>query len=205
MLSSDPRGLASTRTSTVCPWITVAVPGEEPSLPSPLGPDGGLRFRRGTLLHRLLQHLPNVAPERRFAAAHRWLERTAADLDVEMRARLAAEAFGLLADPAFAHLFGPESRAEVPLSGMIGSVAVAGQVDRMAVSSDSIYVLDYKTHRQAPANESQVPEVYLRQMALYRALLARVFPGRTVRCVLLWTEGPRIMELSDAALDRFAP
>ena len=180
-------------------------PGDEPSLPSPLGPDGGLRFRRGTLLHRLLQYLPNVAPERRIATARRWLERTAPDLDLETRARLASEALGLIADPAFAHLFGPESRAEVPIAGTVGSVAVAGQVDRLAVSTESVFVLDYKTHRQAPANESQVPEVYLRQMALYRALLARAFPGRTVRCGLLWTEGPRIMELSDAALDRFVP
>jgi ATP-dependent helicase/nuclease subunit A len=156
-------------------------------------------------LHRLLQYLPDVAPERRVAAAGRWLAHAAADLDMETRGRLAAEALAVIADPAFAHLFGPESRAEVPIAGTVGSVAVAGQVDRLAVSSDSVFVLDYKTHRQAPANESQVPEVYLRQMALYRALLARAFPGRTVRCGLLWTEGPRIMELSDAALDRFAP
>ena len=179
--------------------------GEEPNLPSPLGSDGGLRFRRGTLLHRLLQYLPDVAPERRAVAARRWFERTASDWDVNTRARLAAEALAVIADPAFAHLFGPESRAEVPIAGAIGATVVSGQVDRLAVLSDSVFVLDYKTHRQAPANESQVPELYLRQMALYRALLARVFPGRAVRCVLLWTEGPRIMELSGAALDRFAP
>ena len=180
-------------------------PEDEMGLPSPLGPDGGLRFRRGTLLHRLLQHLPGVAPERRGAAARRWLERSAADWDEESRARLAAEALAVVSDPAFAHLFGPESRAEVPITGAIGSTVISGQLDRLAVSSDSIFVLDYKTHRQPPATESQVPEIYLRQMALYRALLAGAFPGRPVRCALLWTEGPRIMELSDAILDRFAP
>jgi ATP-dependent helicase/nuclease subunit A len=179
--------------------------GEEPGPTSPLGADEGLRFRRGTLLHRLLQHLPNLAAERRGAAARRWLERMAGDLDSEIRERLAAEAIGLIADPAFAHLFGPNSRAEVPVAGAVGDTAVAGQVDRLAVAPDSVFVLDYKTHRRPPANESQVPELYLRQMALYRALLAGAFPGRRVRCALLWTEGPRIMELSDAALDRFAP
>ena len=199
------RGAAPPEPVPARPLAPSRPPGDEPGLPSPLGPDGGLRFRRGTLLHRLLQYLPDVAPERRVAAAQRWLGHAAADLDVEMRARLAAEALAVIADPAFAHLFGPESRAEVPITGAIGATVVSGQVDRLAVLSDSVFILDYKTHRQAPANESQVPEVYLRQMALYRALLARVFPGRAIRCVLLWTEGPRIMELSDAALDRFAP
>jgi ATP-dependent helicase/nuclease subunit A len=78
-------------------------------------------------------------------------------------------------------------------------------VDRLAVSPGEVFVLDYKTHRRAPANESQVSEIHLRQMALYRALLAGAFPGRAVRCALLWTEGPRIMELSGAILDRFLP
>jgi ATP-dependent helicase/nuclease subunit A len=179
--------------------------GEEPGALSPLGTDGGARFRRGTLLHRLLQHRPNVAAGRRADAARRWLERTAADWDNAAREQLAAEALGVMIEPAFASLFGPESRAEVPVVGVVGDTAVAGQVDRLVVLPDSVLVLDFKTHRRPPANESQVPEMYLRQMALYRALLAGAFPGRAVRCALLWTEGPRIMELSDAALDRFAP
>ncbi len=179
--------------------------GEEPGASSPLGADGGARFRRGTLLHRLLQHLPNVEAGRRRDAARRWLERTAADRDTAAREQLAAEALGVMIEPAFAPLFGPESRAEVPVVGVVGDTAVAGQVDRLVVLTDSVLVLDFKTHRRPPANESQVPEIYLRQMALYRALLAGAFPGRAVRCALLWTEEPRIMELSDAALDRFAP
>jgi ATP-dependent helicase/nuclease subunit A len=180
-------------------------PGEEPGPFSPLGAEGGARFRRGTLLHRLLQHLPDVEAARREDAALRWLERTAPDWDAAARESLAAEALRVLADPAFARLFGPESRAEVPIVGVVGDVAVAGQVDRLAVSPGEVFVLDYKTHRRAPANESQVSEIHLRQMALYRALLAGAFPGRAVRCALLWTEGPRIMELSGAILDRFLP
>ena len=85
------------------------------------------------------------------------------------------------------------------------AAVVAGQVDRLAVAADRVSVLDYKTHRPPPEAESDVPEIYLRQMALYRALLARAFPGRAVTCALLWTDGPRIMELSDGILDRFAP
>jgi ATP-dependent helicase/nuclease subunit A len=38
-------------------------------------------------------------------------------------------------------------------------------------------------------------------MALYRAVLAPIWPGRRVRCALLWTDGPRLMELPEPLLD----
>jgi hypothetical protein len=42
----------------------------------------------------------------------------------------------------------------------------------------------------------------MEQLALYRALLARIYPDRPVRAVLVWTEIPDPMELSAAMLDR---
>ena len=50
-----------------------------------------------------------------------------------------------------------------------------------------------------------MPPGYLRQMAAYRTLLRRIYPDRPVRCLLLWTQGPRAMALDDALLDRWAP
>ena len=179
--------------------------GAEPASLSPLGSDQGRRFRRGTLIHRLLQHLPNLAPDKRPEAARRWLAFAAADIPEALRVAYAAEALAVVGDPRFAHLFGPGSRAEAPVSGVVGGAVVAGQVDRLVVEPGRISILDYKTHRPAPALESDVPEIYLRQMAIYRALLAVAFPGRAVTCALLWTETPEIMELSGAILDRFAP
>ncbi len=66
-------------------------------------------------------------------------------------------------------------------------------------------VADYKTNRPPPARATDVAPLYLRQMAAYRAALRAVYPDRRVRCVLLWTDGPRSMPLDDALLDPFAP
>jgi len=66
-------------------------------------------------------------------------------------------------------------------------------------------VIDYKTNRPAPTDPGAVPEQYLRQMALYRALLQEIYPGREIRCVLLWTDGPHIMALDDDILRAYAP
>src|SRR3546814_16525392 len=104
--------------------------------------------------------------------------------------------------PELALRFGPGSRAEVPLAGLVYSVAgpqvIAGQVDRLLLEESTVWLIDYKSQRPAPTESADVPIVYLRQMAAYRAFLARIYPGREVRCFLFWTEGPRRVTPSDA-------
>src|SRR5206468_8289671 len=97
----------------------------------------------------------------------------------------------------FAPLFGPGSHAEVPLVGLIPASAgtghaLSGQIDRLVVTDDRVLIVDYKTLRSPPSIEQEVAPVYLRQLALYRAALARIYPGREICCALLWTEGPRL-------------
>ena len=93
----------------------------------------------------------------------------------------------------------------MPIVGLIDSAggpqAVTGQLDRLVVAADSVLAVDYKTNRPAPAAEAGVATVYLRQMAAYRAVLSRIYPDRRIDCALLWTDGPRLMQLSPAILD----
>ena len=79
-------------------------------------------------------------------------------------------------------------------------MTIVGQVDRLVVSDEEILVIDYKTNRPPPIEPSQVASIYLRQMALYRALLRDIFPDTPVRCALLWTDGPHLMPLPDDLL-----
>ncbi len=73
------------------------------------------------------------------------------------------------------------------------------------MTDDRILIADYKTNRPPPQNEQGVPPIYLKQMAAYREALRRIYPDRPVRCLLLWTDGPQTMDLSDSLLDRHAP
>ncbi len=176
----------------------------EPALISPLGADEGLRFRRGLIVHRLLQSLPDLAPEARAAAGARFLKRPALGLSPAEQEELLRETLAVMEHPGFAPLFAPGSRAEVPLVGTLegpeGPLAVSGQVDRLAVQDERVLVVDYKTNRPPPEREQDVPAIYLNQMASYAALLARVYPDRAVECHLLWTAGPRLMQLSPERL-----
>jgi ATP-dependent helicase/nuclease subunit A len=68
-----------------------------------------------------------------------------------------------------------------------------------------VLIVDYKTLRPPPVDETQVPAAYIDQLAAYRAAIAAIYPARAVRCALLWTEGPRLMPISGTLLDRHAP
>ena len=165
---------------------------------------------RGALTHRLLQSLPDIAPARRAKAAADFLARRGAALADEDRATIAAEVLRLLGDARFAPLFLPGSRAEVPIVGKveIGGTAyrVSGQIDRLAVTADTVFIADFKTDRPVPRI---APAAYVTQLALYRAVLAKLYPQRAVRSALVWTEVPELAELSgetlDAVLTRIKP
>ena len=163
------------------------------------------RFRRGLLIHRLLQSLPDLEAGARPAAAAAFLAHAAPELDVEARAALASECLALFDLPEAALLFGPASRAEVPITGRVGDAVVAGQVDRIAVTDSVVHLVDFKTNRPPAASVEEVPAAYLRQMAAYRALLAGIYPGRPIACHLLWTETPLLMRLPEALLDAHLP
>ncbi len=79
----------------------------------------------------------------------------------------------------------PDGRTEV----------VSGQIDRLVVLEDEVWVVDFKSNRPAPMQVLHVSQQYVRQLAAYRAALASLYDDRKIRCFLLWTEGPRLMEI----------
>jgi ATP-dependent helicase/nuclease subunit A len=218
-------------TGVEAPWLDLPPPpeplparplapsrlGEEPPVLAPLQGRDDLRFRRGKLIHRLLQSLPDLAPGQRPDAAARFLAARAAELPPAARGEIAAEVLALLDDPEFAPLFGPGSRAEAPVVGELGagstgletppggSIVLSGQIDRLLVTAEEVLLVDFKTNRPAPSTPAETPEPYLRQMAAYRAALGRIYPGKTIRSAIIWTEGPRLMALPGPLLDRYMP
>lgn len=185
---------------------------EEPdsAVLSPLGPDQGGRFRRGNLIHRLLEFLPDIPAQNRAQAAARYMRDNARDIEEAQRSAITDEVLRILDYPEFAAVFGSGSRAEVPVTGVIGSgkkgrpLVLSGQIDRLVVTDSEILIIDYKSNRPPPRDEKDVPAAYIRQMAAYRAALQKIYPGRPVRCALLWTDGPFLTALSDARLDAAA-
>ncbi|MSP43104.1 MAG: double-strand break repair helicase AddA [Alphaproteobacteria bacterium] len=202
-------------------WARRPAPDESipmrPLAPSRLGVDTGQvfsprrsgaaddPFKRGRLIHLLLQHLPDLDPAVRRAAASRYLSQPGLGLSGPAIEEIAGQALKVLEFPEFAAVFGPGSRAEVPLAGLVpalgNGVAISGQIDRLLISEREILIVDFKTHRPPPISMQAVPDIYLRQMAAYRAALRLIYPDHLVRCALIWTDIPLLMPLAEGILD----
>ncbi|MDE3015603.1 MAG: double-strand break repair helicase AddA [Pseudomonadota bacterium] len=173
----------------------------EPPAASPLAPE---LYQRGNLIHKLLQHLPALPETQRLSAAQRIAGGFA--LSPEEKKECIAEALAVIRHPDFSFLFGADALAEAPVAGCVEmggkNVAVAGQIDRLHVGEREVWIVDFKSNRRPPES---VPPAYLRQMQLYRRLLARIYPEKTICCGLLWTATAKITTLTDALLDETSP
>jgi len=166
--------------------------------PPAASPD--ILFARGRIIHRLLESLPDVEDTKRDAAAARFLANPQHRLPPQEQKEIAAEVLALLRAPDYAPLFTPGSRAEVALAGYFEGKPVAGQIDRLCVQEDAVWIIDYKSNRPPPQRVEDVSPAYRKQLAAYRAVLADIYPGKPIRCFLLWTYGPSLMEISKEIL-----
>ena len=110
----------------------------------------------------------------------------------------------LIDDPRFTEVFAAGSRAEVSIVGRLdrpGRPLISGQIDRLVVTPSEVLIVDYKTNHAPPDDAAEAPEAYIRQLALYRAVLAKLYPRHPIRAALLWTETPELMEIFAPSLD----
>ncbi|MCK0207498.1 double-strand break repair helicase AddA [Starkeya koreensis] len=184
-----------------------ARPRLRPSAPGPDNegsPDAiaARAIERGDLLHRLMAALAGLPAAERGAPGRRLLA-AASDWPEAAREELLAEALGVLGLAGLDALFAPGSLAEVPLAGTLeDGTPVTGRIDRLVVGSDRVLVADFKTDRHVPRVPSAVPPAHLRQLGLYAALLARLFPGREIAAQLVYTAGPLVHALDAGTLAR---
>lgn len=202
------------------PWAERPV-GEEPRPPRPLAPsalgeDKGFdppwppgtgvdAARRGVLIHRLLERLPELEPGERAAAASAWLARNAGDLDDTARGEMVSAALRVLDQAEWADLFSPQALAEVPIAALVGDQVVAGTIDRLLIEPTLIRLVDFKTARRPPGDLAGVPQSILRQMAAYAAALKAAYPGRQVEAAVLYTSVPALIAIPADMLARLKP
>jgi ATP-dependent helicase/nuclease subunit A len=160
--------------------------------------------KEGLALHALLQHLGRVERRQWETVAPRALE-TLLPHAPERHASVARKAIAILDRLDFSHLFGPESRAEVPflfdLRQAGRPVRVSGRIDRLVVDDSTVLVVDYKSDAKAARSVAEVPGNYLTQVGLYALVATQLFPGRTVQGAILWTELELLMNLPSQVLE----
>ncbi|MEZ5708698.1 MAG: double-strand break repair helicase AddA [Blastomonas sp.] len=176
--------------------LAPSAPGEDdlPYPPKAAGGDDGAATR-GTIMHSLFERLPDVPADRRHAAGMRWLAEQMGIADPDMQQDMLAPVLAVIENPEWAEIFGPDALAEAPVAAVVGEDVVSGTIDRLLVRDDDVLIVDFKTGRNPPESAGAVPMAYLRQMAAYARALAAIYPERTIRAALLYTEIPALIEL----------
>ncbi len=178
--------------------LTPSKPDEdEPAVMSPLYmQNNGKLFKRGTLIHRLLQFLPQTEEKNQKEAASVYLATNAPEMSVVERDNIVREVTALLKDERFGSVFGPQSQAEVPVMGRVGDKIISGQIDRLVVEKKQVLIVDFKTNRPAAASPEQIPDVYRRQLAAYVELLGQIYPDKEIVPLILWTNTATLMPVN---------
>lgn len=217
---ADPRAEESDEGVVRPQWLTTPV-GPEPRPPRPLAPSSlgeddapdpplppgaaSTAAWRGTLIHRLLERLPEVSREQREARAIAWLSMQASDLALETHREIAASTLKVLHDLQWSDLFGAHALAEVPIAATVGGSVIAGTIDRLLIEDDRILVVDFKTTRRPPEALDDIPPSTVRQMAAYAASLREIYPDRRIEAAVLYTHAPRLIALSARLLESEGP
>ena len=89
-----------------------------------------------------------------------------------------------------------EARNEIPILYHDGERDVDGVIDRLILRDDEIVVIDYKTHARATKeNIAQLAENFREQMRQYGEGARRLWPGKKLRLLLLFTACGSLVEL----------
>ena len=208
-------------------WISIK-PAFEPPPPRPLTPSGAFlaiesgssndasgvpvvginvdAALRGTVSHRLLQYLPEFAAAEQRSIAEQYIGGLDYGWPQDMATKLIDDVMGVLHHPDFQPIFSENSRAEVSIAGHIklksGPRLISGQIDRMLITDETVWIIDYKTGRPATSEGKGIGASYLSQLALYQYIVAQIYPNHQVKCALLWTEGPQLTPVKNEALER---
>lgn len=155
--------------------------------------DNGKFYRRGTIIHKLLQYICNIDLTNRETAAIKFLEKHLPDFSKIEIDKIVDEVLRLCSE--YSMIFSENSMAEVPIIGEVDGKIISAKIDRLLITDNNVIIVDYKTNRPSAKTINDVPKVYIRQMNLYKSLLQKLYPSKNVETYLLWTNTCNLMKI----------
>ena len=164
------------------------------------------KFLRGRIIHSLLQILPHYATETRWNLAQKYLLDEYPKLGKEQKDEYIISALKVINFPCLSEIFSENAFAEVPLNGTVHENGidreVMARVDRLVVLDKEVIIADFKTDKWPPEKFDDIEETYKTQMNIYYQLMKNIYPKHIIRPMLIWTEGPKIIEFPEKYLSQ---
>ncbi|MCY4038520.1 MAG: double-strand break repair helicase AddA [Hyphomicrobiales bacterium] len=175
--------------------------------------DGRRRWarRRGELLHEGLRRLSVLPPDDRKGASAGIVDAVARRLKVRIDSKQRAEILKTLkrvtASKECRFVLDSDGRNEVALSGYIhlpdkaDEQRIPGRIDRLCfLEGGEVLAVEYKSDRRPPGKVEGIRAEYLGQVGIYYRLLQELWPGRKIRCGILWIATASYMEVPESKL-----
>ncbi len=154
-------------------------------------------FNRGLIIHKLFELLPQIPIKDRKKTTQDYLSRKIWNLSQKQQTQILKEIFTILEDSQFSPIFSPKALAEVPISGIINKNVISGRIDRLLITDNDIFIIDFKTNRKPALNPQDVPDIYIKQLRIYQQLLKQVWPHKKIHTALLWTDNCQLMVMDN--------
>ena len=148
-------------------------------------------MRRGSMVHLLLEHLPDHPPAD-------WPTLADALVGPDTPPDVLAEATQVLSDLTLAAVFAPDTLPEVDISANLPTLSgqrMRGIIDRLVISSDKVLIVDFKSNQLVPDSPGQVPSGLLAQMGAYLEAVEQIYPSHQIDTAILWTRTASLMAL----------
>lgn len=185
------------------PLVPSRFANDKPAIASPLASKN--LYASGKFIHLLLQFLPKQEAEKRQQSARVIAQKFTTQLTPDIIDKAIENAVAIIENPEFAFLFASDALAEVPITGIVDlagkPITVSGQIDRLYIGESEVWIVDFKSNQQPPTTAKNIPITYIRQLALYRLLLEKIYPDKTVCCGLLWTTTAKLDIIENKLLE----
>ena len=104
--------------------------------------DNGKFYRRGTIIHKLLQYICNIDLTNRKTAAIKFLEKHLPDFSKIEIDKIVDEVLKLCSE--YSMIFSENSMAEVPIIGEVDGKIISAKIDRLLITDNNVIIVDYK-------------------------------------------------------------
>ena len=169
--------------------IRPLVPSAMPEKQKPEGfssPNAKNALLEGLYQHYLLEELSPLPASDRQAAGKRLAQKSATqfgEVKESRRLELADHMVKLTQDSRYEDLFTPQALIEFQISGIVGTRSVIGQIDRLVIYDDRLWLVDFKSG--APKTDNP-PQSYILQLALYADILGQIYPDKPIQADIIW-------------------
>lgn len=157
---------------------------------------------RGIAIHRALELLNTKKKLSHANIRQILLSEFSLDVDNDELNDWFEQALKVVSNPQFEGIFSPQDTAEcfneLPVLYSENGQSIYGLIDRLVIDNDEILLIDYKSHTQADADNSEtIATAFAEQMQLYAKGVQKIWPEHKIRKGVLFTACQKLVWLDE--------